>query len=80
MPGASPTHPTCTRSNTCAPTPSLRDVGSRMSTLDDYFVERKHLHDRVCLRTVVGVANPRPTRGLDFGGRDGVYSDEFLHT
>jgi hypothetical protein len=61
--------------------PSLSHVGSRISTMDDYFVEQKRFsHDRVCLRTAVGVVNPRPTRGLDFGGRDGVCSGALLNT
>ena len=39
-------------------------VVSRLSNTEDNFVERKRLSDdRVCLRTVVGVADSRPTRG-----------------
>jgi len=61
--------------------PASGALVSRLSNTEDNFVERKRLsHDRVCLRTVVGVANSRPTRGLDFGGGDGVCSGEFLHT
>ena len=60
---------------------SLRPAGSRLSATDDHSVERKRLsHDRVCLRTFVGVANSRPTEGLDFGGRDGVCAGALLHT
>jgi hypothetical protein len=63
------------------PPRSLRRVGSRLSTTDDYAVERKRFSDdRVCLRKIVGVADSRSTEGLDFGGRDGVCPGAFLHT
>src|SRR5260370_34666768 len=75
-----PVHPAHVQA--LAPPPrSLRRVGSRLSTTDDYSVQRKRFSDdRVCLRTVVGVADARSTEGLDFGGRDGVRSGAFLHT
>src|SRR5258708_20016531 len=69
-----PVHPAHVQALSLPPR-SLRRVGSRLSTTDDYSVQRKRFSDdRVCLWTVAGGATSRLTRRLSFAAPAALFS------